>query len=284
MTKSIIFIFLLSTSNLFAQNEGQSTLFTNNYVHFNPAMSGVRYKNEANVLWRNQWTQVNGAPADLWANYTQRIDKIHGAAGITYNYDYIGFAKTHTALANYAFHIQGKNILWSLGVAAGIQNLSTSNSQYFPKGTAFQANSGIAVHTRNLNAGFSISQLNSYIYKNHQSNIAYNTAPTYHLHGDYTLNFGEKWKVTPAVHFFSDLVKTGSTTSIRATYNDKLWFGVNSWNLHSPVNSSQTLGPMLGYDFKQKFRVGYSLEFNEFRIYNNEPNLTHEVVLSFLLK
>lgn len=284
MPKSLFFILLFSSNQLLAQQEPQSTLFSSNYVSFNPAMSGVRYKTEANVLWRNQWTQINGAPVDLWANFTQRVDKLHGAVGVTYNYDYIGFAKNHTALANYAFHVQTEKILWSIGVAAGILNLSNHSNSYFPKGTAFQANTGIALHTRKLNAGFSISQLSRFIYKNHQSNFAYNTSPTYHLHGDYTLEFGEKWKVIPALHLFSDLVKISSTTSIRATYNEKLWFGVNAWNLLASNNSFPTMGPMLGYDFKQKFRVGYSLEFSQFNPSDDGPNLTHEVVLSFLLK
>jgi len=284
MPKHLILSVIISVISIStrAQNEPQSTLFTSSYVNFNPAMSGVNYQTEANVLWRNQWTQVNGAPAVLWGNYTQRLDQIHGAAGIIYQYDYIGYSKTHSALANYAYHIQTEKILWSFGASAGVKFLDPWNSNTYY--SAFSSNAGIVIHTENLNAGFSVTQINKPRFKNQTNGTVAEMSPTFHLHADYSFHLGEKWNITPALHLFTDRIKLASTTSIKATFNNKLWFGANAWNLFSSTDSFVTIGPMIGYDFKEQFRVGYSLEFNEFKIYENEPNLTHEVVLSFLLK
>lgn len=292
----LVLSLLTISTNLFSQQEAQATLFTTNYTSFNPAMAGVQFSKEANVLWRNQWTAINGAPAVLWVNYNQRLNKIHGAVGFNYSYDVIGFQKMHSAVLNYAYHIQMKKMLLSFGASAGMKYLENVSTYYIPPTTlsdpsiptthfkpAFNAQAGIAVHTKNLNAGFSVTQLNGPGFRGTYG-IGYKLSPVYHLHADYTVNFTEKWKVTPAIHVFFDLIKYTSTSSIKVTYADKLWFGVNSWNLIGEAKSFKTFGPMVGYNFKERYRVGYSLEFNPKLSIPNKTNLTHEIVLSFLIK
>ena len=88
-----LFPLLVFSSHAFSQSEAEQTLFTNNYANLNPAMSGLIYKREANVLWRNQWTAVNGAPTTLWANYNQQLSQVHGSVGLNYYYDVIGHNK-----------------------------------------------------------------------------------------------------------------------------------------------------------------------------------------------
>ena len=295
-----LFPLLVFSSHTFSQNEAEQTLFTNNYANLNPAMSGLIYKREANVLWRNQWTAVNGAPTTLWANYNQQLRQVHGSVGLNYYYDVIGHNKMHTAVVNYAYHVQFKKTTLSFGVSAGIKSLNKSG--YIPPTTiydpalptsshyttTFDAQAGVAIHTKKLNAGFSITQLNRPTFRFKSSNFVYDIAPIYHLHADYTFTLTPQWKITPAVHVFSDRVKTGSTTSVKATVREKLWFGLSSWNLINFGGSFRTIGFMAGYDFKEKFRIGYNFELNEFQVSNSKNdrphNYTHEIVLSYLIK
>ena|SRR6218665_3748871 len=289
MPKSIIFILIiLSSSNLLAQNETQSTLFWNNYTHFNPAMTGVQYKRTVNAQWRNQWTQVNGAPTTLWANYTERVEKFHGAVGVNYRYETIGFFNSHTALATYAFHIPINKSMLSIGSSAGVIVLDTStyalsaNKLYKP---AFKGDFGITFRNEKWNLGLSITSFNSPKLRNENPTINFTYHPITHLTGEYTFAIDSTWKIIPGVHFFTDQVKIASITSIRAQFKEVLWFGINSWNLYSS-NAVKSFGGMVGYDLKQKFRIGYSLEFYTFHsdAFFDDSNITHEIVLSYLLK
>jgi len=287
MPKSILFILLLSSSTLFAQNEIPSTLFWNNYMHFNPAMTGLQYKQAANVQWRNQWTRVNGAPTVLWANYAQKIDKIHGAAGISYEYETIGFHQQHTALATYAFHLPLKKMTLSFGTSLGILSMQTNGNYIYPdtpndaslpkyRDNRFQADLGAALHHEKWNIGISITQLNNSSILNNSDGYRANG----HFNADYTLELTPNWSLTPALHIYADLVKSASHSSLMARRKN-LWFGFNIKNI---ILGDRSYGGMLGYDFKEKFRVGYSIEYADLQIYENTPNLTHEIVLSFLLK
>ncbi len=287
MPRSFIFILFLAAGNAFSQNEIPSTLFWNNYMHFNPAMTGLQYKQAANVQWRNQWTSVNGAPTVLWANYAQKIDKIHGAAGISYEYETIGFNQQHTALATYAFHLPVKNMVLSFGTSLGALTMLNNGNFVYPnnpndpslpkyRDSRFQVDLGAALHHEKWNIGISITQLNNSSILNNSDGYSANG----HFNADYTLDLNPSWRLTPALHIYTDWVKSASHSSLMARRNN-LWFGFNIQNI---ILGDRSYGGMLGYDFKEKFRVGYSLEYVDLQIYENTPNLTHEVVVSFLLK
>lgn len=289
MPKHILSLSLIAIISFIgrSQNETPSTLFWNNYIHFNPAMTGLQYKRAANAQWRNQWTSINGAPTVLWANYAQKIDKIHGAAGISYEYETIGFNQQHTALATYAFHLPVKNMVLSFGTSMGALTMQTTgkwiypdtpNDPSIPKSwqTNFQTDLGIALHHEKWNIGLSITELNN--------SAAFNSKNGYrsngHFNADYKVTLNTAWSLTPALHIYTDWVKSGSHSSLMARRKN-LWFGANIQNI---ILGGRSYGGMLGYDFKEKFRVGYSLEYDDLQIYENRPNLTHEVILSYLLK
>lgn len=62
----------------------------------------------------------NGNPQIGTLDYTERIAKIHGAFGASYEYDQIGFFKYNTGLIHYSFQIPTKNGVFALGLSAGV--------------------------------------------------------------------------------------------------------------------------------------------------------------------
>lgn len=287
---SVVF-FLFGCLNAFAQQEPRSSFFWNNYMHTNPAMTGAHYKHHANAQWRNQWTNANGAPTTLWANYAMRLDSIHHAVGVSYEYDVIGNQKSHTALVTYAYHLPLKNAILSLGASVGI-NAVNFEYNWIPPSTPpssdlgipsdenmFQADFGVALRGEKWNCGISATQLSSPLY----SSNYYSPAIHYWAFGDYTFNLGEKWTFTPRAQVFTDTKKFTAVLAMVANFKERLWFGTT---LSTPELDGIGVGPMIGYDIHGKYRIGYTYEYwsRKSSFGSIQQNGTHEIILSLQLK
>lgn len=275
----ILFVHLIA----FSQQEPRTSFFWNNYMHTNPAMTGANYKHHANAQWRNQWTNTNGAPTTLWANYAMRLDSIHHAIGVSYEYDVIGIQKSQTALLTYAYHLPIKNVVLSFGASAGLNssNIDYASNSSFPSihENMFQADFGVALRGKKWNCGISATQLSSPLY----SSNYYSPAIHYWVFGDYTFNLGEKWTLTPRTQVFTDTKKFTAVLAMLASFKERLWFGST---LASPALDGIGIGPMIGYDIQGKYRIGYTYEYWS-RKSSFGPvvqNGTHEIILSLQLK
>lgn len=283
---------LIVSSYSFAQQEPRSAFFWNQYMHTNPAMTGAVYKHHANAQWRNQWERTNGAPTTLWLNYAMKLDSINSGIGVSYEYDVIGFNKSHTTLLSFAYHIPIKNMFLSIGASGGIKTMRIDGSDFIfsqvPEpmfedrqlNPVFQCDFGMALRAESWNVGLSVTQLNGakfddpfFSYKNEQH---------IWLFADYSCQLGEKWKLTPRIQSFSDLNVISSSVALLATFKDRLWFGATG---SIPSNGGRyAIGPMIGYDIVGKFRIGYTYEFWLNHYYGLYNDGTHEIILSYQLK
>ena len=286
---------LILSTNSNAQQEPRSAFFWNNYMHTNPAMTGSVYKHHANVQWRNQWVNTNGAPTTLWLNYAMKLDSINSGVGVSYEYDVIGFNKSHTALLSYAYHLPIKNMFLSFGASAGVKTMKIKGTDFIFSSQApqdplffedrqlnpvFQCDFGLALHAENWNIGLSATQLNGSKFRDPYFPLK--NEPHFWLFADYTFSLGEKWKLTPRLQSYTDGNRICSSLALIAEFNDNLWFGVAG---SIPSNGGRyAIGPMIGYDIVGKFRIGYTYEF----WFSNSPSLyndgTHEIILSYQLK
>ncbi|AEA42532.1 PorP/SprF family type IX secretion system membrane protein [Fluviicola taffensis] len=284
---------LILSINSIAQEEPRSSFFWNQYMHTNPAMTGAIYKHHANVQWRNQWTRINGAPTTLWTNYAAKIDKINSGIGASYEYDVIGYTKSHSAMLSYAYHIPIKKMFLSIGASGGIKTLKTDfsklvfsqipdpaaiNRTYNP---VFQCDFGIALHSEKWNVGLSGTQLNGGSFRD--SIYSIKQRPQIWLFADYAFGLGEKWKLTPRLQTYVNYYTIGTIIALEARFKENFWFGCTS--SFPDFSGMVAIGPMIGYDILGKFRVGYTYEFylnNHVGSITN--NGTHEIVLSYQLK
>lgn len=270
----------------FSQQAMSTTQFWSTNLHNNPAVAGLNYRHEANALYRNQWDGVNGAPNGLFVNYSAKVDKIHGAAGISYDLDAIGFNRQHTVLAHYAFHLPIKSSILSFGVSAGTMTLgikpdwvppTTSSDPALPQEstrTDFTSNVGVAFHAPQWNAGFSISMLNEPFFRM-ANNVKFNTVRHYWLYADYTYNVTDHFSLKPQIQFITDAVKITHNACVRAQI----------WNFWTGITYSHEnyVGGIIGYDFKGKYRIGYGYDITTNKL-SSVSKGSHEIVLSYLLK
>lgn len=192
---TILFISLLSGYH--AQQETFSSMFWNNYTLFNPAATGLFYKHQANVMYRDQWDKVNGAPRTFTANYNTKLDFLHGGIGANYVHDKIGFTNTDRINLNYSYHLQlGKEGVLAAGISAGLIHSATDPSLPYSsqKGNAFTMNFGLVYKTERLNIGLSSTNLNEPTIKK----LYYSFARHYYLNADYLFELTPHFDLKPA--------------------------------------------------------------------------------------
>jgi len=254
-----------------AQQEPLISMFWNNYAYFNPAMSGLEYRHQASVNYRNQWNGVNGAPNSILGGYNAKIDRIHGGAGIYGMYETIGYNRVSKGLLNYSFQFKtGEEAVFSAGLGAGFRHLADNGSHfsqqsasYIPDQTSLNVNAGVAFHWRNLNAGVSITDFTS----------IYNQ---FWIFADYLFDLSPNFGLRPAVLVRADGAGGFSEFTLRGIVKQHYWIGVN-------FNPDRHIGGMIGWDIKGKFRVGYTYE-HTLGYLSTTSKGTHEAVLGILLK
>ena len=128
--KSIItLLFLAFTTIGSAQNTTRFSQFNMVKGLLNPAAVGTEAKFSAELIHRNQWTGVAGAP--LTTGFVAGAEIIPSmAVGLTATYDQVGIAKTINISAAYAYRaILNEEQYFSFGISAGVQNINADYSQ-----------------------------------------------------------------------------------------------------------------------------------------------------------
>lgn len=273
----------LLPARLFAQYTPQFTQFWNTYSSFNPAAAGLHQK--LNVSAAGKYGSNFYHDQYYYAGGSARILAIHGGISMSYtnNYYHISGSNfsvksiTQSGTLGYAFHIRLKDErALSVGVSGGFTgvNYSTGN---FPNdsGRDVSGFGGAGLAYRGLKWRFGLSVTNLVMPRYRIGNYSYQAEWTAWLTAERDIQLGEKWCLTPRV-----LAGTYLDVSTVAQYNKKLWFGISS-----RLYSNGYLGTMAGYDFREKFRVGYSYQrfLSNSSYYNSIANV-HEVVISFFLK
>ncbi|WP_430404846.1 PorP/SprF family type IX secretion system membrane protein [Fluviicola sp.] len=291
-------LFLSTQFSLAQLQETTSVLFWNNYLHTNPAMTGAVYKHQANITWndyglKKQYVPV-GYQQTIYANYSVKLDKINSGIGASYRYDSHSAQQFQTGLLSYAYHIPIKSLFLSIGVSGGIKTLNyeypSSSSSNVPLvkhkySPVFSSDFGIALRHEKWNIGVSMTQWNGPTLRLKDSlDDNYKLRAHLWIFGDYRFTLGENWSLTPRAQIVSDNLGLFTNLQVVASWKENLWFGVGVQNTWS--GSSIFISPMIGYDIKGRFRLGYTAIISTRNNYGGNlfNRVTHEAVLGFLLK
>lgn len=293
----IFSLIIISTQFSFAQQEPTSTLFWNNYLHTNPAMTGAVYKHQANLTWNDYFLKEPYSfpyQQTITANYAMKLDKIRSGIGASYRYDSRSALRIQTALLSYAYHIPIKSMFLSIGISGGIKTLNYTYPA--PPGTdptpvkhtytpAFSSDFGIALRHEKWNVGVSMTQWNGPVVRT-KDTTDYSDKFFAHLwlFADYRFALGENWSLTPRAQAVSDKNEIFANLQLVATWRERLWFGAGVQTLFRG-GSNIWISPMIGYDIKGRFRLGYTAVISTRNHYSPLfKSVTHEAVLGFMLK
>lgn len=279
--KHLLILSLFISFNGISQQEPLTSFYWNNYSYFNPAMSGVEHKHEANVTWRNQWDEVNGAPNTLFVNYGMNLADRHGV-GVNYMYETIGFDRVNKVKVNYNYQLkldEERKLVW--GTAVGLHHVNvtagwippeTINDPSLP--TGFDANYinldlGVAYYGESLIAGLSATQIPIH------SGSYYDLAT--HMFGTVRYEF--------ALNSSSELILRTQMRTDFVTYSQDFNVGYQ-WNevLEAGIGyrTSDAIIFNLTGILAKKYRLGYSYDLTINQL-SNISRGSHEITLGLRL-
>ncbi len=124
-TLRILSAFVLCSFGASAQQDIALTHFIYNKFAINPGATGIEEGLCGNLIYRNQWDKVNGAPNSVVFNAEVNMEsfgKWTGGFGLNFTHDAIGFNRQNNVMLNYSHHIQLGNGRLGIGLGVGMVN------------------------------------------------------------------------------------------------------------------------------------------------------------------
>lgn len=295
------FFILLFLGAAHAQQPAQYSMYMWNKYAFNPAYAGMENSLSLTGVYRNQWTNLEGAPETQSINAHMPFYFGGGGVGIGLENETIGsWRQTTTMLTyNYQSEVSSSGVL-SMGLSAGLVQRELDGSKVRTPGGVYDDNSiehqdpsileeiqngsaptfhaGIFYQSEKLEVGISAMNL----LENEVSLTSFGFKPdrTYFLYGGYQLDLSKKLVATPSVLLKSSTEQTQIDLSVLMEYNENIFFGASFRGYDS--NSRDAIALIGGFKLSEKATLGYSFDITTSNL-RNASSGTHELLLNYNL-
>jgi len=286
-------LLLISASCLFGQQDALFSQYMFNKLAINPGYAGSRELLTADLLYRYQWVNIEGAPKTISASLHSPLNNPHLAMGVNIYNDQIGAMSTTGVMGTFAYRIIFPKGKLSFGLQAGIKssgiNYSLINSRdgndpfmiyrdELKKKAVPDANFGVYYYSERFYAGVSSQQLlqNQTLMVSDSAGNTQFTKLLSHFYGmsGAAIPMGENVVFRP-----SFLVKYVKNAPVQLDMNASFLFANTIW-LGASYRTEKAVSFITEINIAQNFRIGYSYDiwFNELRVFNKG---SHEIRLSF---
>lgn len=287
--KKIIFIvsFILLRFICIAQDVPLYNNFYSNPFFYNPSFAGSKKQSELTILYRQQWTGLEGAPKFTNLTLTTPINRL--GFGMSIHNTTRGLITTSSAQIAFSYKVPfSTNTSLAFGIAAGVGRNTLDmnqvdmndpviarilNNSYY-----FEGQAGFNFQHKNLVIGFSLPQFFDRMLVDVQSLQTININPFNASISSIRVKFnlGSSLSFEPILLF-----KTNRTTSQWEVYGtfyvkETVWFGgLYRQNFGADAHA--------GFQVNKLLQFGYSYEFptNDVSQFNFN---THEFRLTLLLR
>jgi type IX secretion system PorP/SprF family membrane protein len=280
--QKILYIALFTSSLSFGQNTVRFSQFNLAKSLYNPGALATDAKYTADLIYRNQWAGVDGAPTTVGFNAAAELmDDM--AVGINFYNDRIGASQTTSVSAMYSYRLlfDRRNYL-ALGVGLGIDNFSTNlagaitttaqDPTFSTSYSRFKFNSSFGLYYRNSKfyLGASIPQMFQDIVSGPNKGFR---PPLWHymLASGYYFELSDRFILNPNLQ-----VKMVLNAPIQA---DLVMRGItNNFAFSLGYRSENSLIAGFDYTFAGKVRVGYSFNYDLGSLARTK-GMSHEVYI-----
>lgn len=291
-----------------AQNEVTYSQYMFNNLLVNPAYAGYKEDININLLSRNQWVGIKGAPTtqSLIADGAFFHNKNVGL-GLSILNDRVGIQGQTSIMANYAYRLPvGEKGRLSFGVGVGAVQFSLNGDRaivgdqtdinFSGSQNYLSPDAKIGVHYSDdvFYAGLSANNLLTTALSKNNQRANYVALPPVHmfLTVGAIINVNESVKMKPSLMLRDDPQSMGNF-DINASFlfKDVLWLGgsyrvgVDMWkntnNLNATFQQNSLVGLVEVFVAKQ-FRVGYAYDYSLSDL-NSYSSGSHEISLGFII-
>ena len=291
----LIIAFTLSFPlTLMAQQDPIYSQFMYNGLAINPAVAGSAETFSATALYRKQWMGIKGAPETQTLSVDAPVYGKKIGLGLSVINDKVGVAQNLVINTLYAYRIQFKTGILSMGLQAGINNYKAdyTSVQTNPQNgidDAFASNvnrmifnfgSGLYYYSKRLYAGFSVPHiLNQSLdgVVDQTSGVPSRQYRHYYLTAGYVFDAGENFKIKP-----SALLKLASGAPVQVDINSNFWYK-EMYCLGVSYRTNDSFTVLLQLQLARQLRLGYAYDYitsklSQFTTGNHEIMLRYEFV------
>jgi type IX secretion system PorP/SprF family membrane protein len=288
LSKKKLLIVLLTVWGF--QGFSQDLPIYNNYYYnpffYNPSYSNSKQRAELSLLYRQQWTGINGAPKFSFLTLTAPLSQKMGIGLNIYN-TVRGVITTTSAQASLSYKVmftQQTYLSFGLSGGAGRNSLDVNqvdatdptiarllSSSFFLEGQA-----GLNFKHKNLNIAISMPEIFDRSTTDANSLQKVGISPL----NTTVVSAGYKFQISPTISI-QPLVLSKITTNTTqwvgygiAYYKDFLWLG-------GLYRQNYGAAAILGFNINQALHFGYSYEFATSAVQNSQLAFnTHEIQVS----
>jgi type IX secretion system PorP/SprF family membrane protein len=288
----IISLFLASGATM-AQQLEQWTQFSENEYTVNPAVAGASEYYHANVMFRNQWAGITDAPRTYYLSVDGPVwgDRM-GIGGAVFN-DVVGAISKAGLQLNYAYHLKltqdyklsftlaGSIFQWAAnGAEMNLENaqdiaVSSGNmSAWIPDFGA-----GVRFAAKKFHAGIYVPQITNaqvQLFSDYNGELS-ELNRHYYLNLGYRHDFSDDFGLEG--NFFSRYVSSifMQELNVRGIIKESVLLGAS---VRMPIQEeiASAIGMMVGYQFQNNMRIGYSYDLDIGKI-GSASNGSHEILL-----
>ncbi len=286
-------VVLLIAGKMFAQQDALFSQYMFNKLAVNPAYAGSRELLSADLLYRYQWVNIDGAPKTISASIHTPLVNPHLALGVNITNDKIGPMSTTGAMGTFAYRIIFPKSKLSFGLQAGFKNsgiiyndlkaYNTSDplllyQDEMTKKLVPDASFGVYYYSEKFYAGISSRELlqnQTLVVKDSAGNAQF-TKLLKHFYGmaGVAIPMGENVVFRPSI-----LAKYVQNAPPQLDINASFLFANTLW-LGASYRTEKAVSFITEINIAQNFRIGYSYDIwlNELKVYNKG---SHEIRLSF---
>jgi type IX secretion system PorP/SprF family membrane protein len=291
MKKLLTALMILSATSLFAQQDPMYSQYMFNKLALNPAYAGSRELLSADILYRNQWVNIDGAPKTISAAIHSPLSNPHLALGLNVYNDRLGPLNYTGAMATFAYRIIFPDSKLSFGLSAGVKNngiiyndLNAYDEESLLEGQVKKqvipdANFGVYYYSQKFYAGISSHQLlqnQSLVVQDSATGNTQFTKLLTHFYGmtGVAIPLGDNIVFRPSL-----LAKFVKNAPPQLDLNASFLF-VNTFWLGVSYRTEKAISFITEINVTQSLRVGYSYDIwlNELKAYNKG---SHEIRLSY---
>jgi len=291
MKKLLIALMIVMATSVFAQQDALFSQYMFNKLAVNPGYAGSRELLTADILYRYQWVNIDGAPKTISASIHSPLTNPHLALGFNMYNDRLGPLSYTGAMGTFAYRIIFPKSKLSFGLQIGVKNngIVWDNLKIYDESDPFvtnqikkkvvpDANFGVYYYSDKFFAGISSHQLlqnQTMAVEDSAGNTQFTKLLT-HFYGmtGVAIPLGDNVVFRPSL--LAKFVKNAPPQlDLNASFlfANTLWLGVS-------YRTEKAISLITEINISQSFRIGYSYDIwlNELKAYNKG---SHEIRLSY---
>lgn len=288
--RNLFFVLLISAAALVAQQDAQYTQYMFTPLSLNPAYAGTRESMDMALLFRNQWTNMPGAPKNLNFTVQSPIGKKNAGVGAEFLHESIGPKTIGSIRLSYSYRIKLGPGKLSFGLKAGFNNYKYDWEaiKYRDQGDPYHqarggqeawmvisADFGMYYYTKSFYAGACATHLNGdNLYNLHDTLNEGTQVMHLFIPAGVGLQVSETFVINPSI-----LVKMAPAAPVDIDVNcnflieNKLWLGAG-------YRSKYGITALVMWNINEKMRMGYSYDYGLNRI-GAFGRGSHELMLGY---